>query len=289
MLEFSIYKIALTLGQSVKQLAVKLFRLHAKELTSYEALEEAVKRGFKLKKSTPRTFEISAGRNGVGTSYILRKKSSDLLVFNQVILHHEYKTLIELVGKHSRTENIYWVVDAGANIGLTSLYLSDILREARIVAVEPSAENFKMLKENVSLNGRTRIIPIQNALWSERCNVKLSNAFRDRQEWSFRVSSDPSGLGDVEALTLRDIMVKGGIESIDLLKIDIEGAEKELLSDKSFLEELKSVKFLAIELHEEAVNKIQVVHQLESLGFDLIYKGETLFGVNLVALEKIRA
>jgi FkbM family methyltransferase len=126
---------------------------------------------------------------------------------------------------------------------------------------------------------------MQCALWPEHGRVKLSDTFRDGQEWSLHIAEDSLGSGDIEALTLREIMTKGDTQSIDVLKIDIEGAEKFLLGDTAFVSELKKVKFLAIELHEESVDKIQVIKQLSSLGFELTYKGETLFGVNLPAIE----
>lgn len=273
---------ALTFRQTIKLIVVKLFWLRSNELVNYDILQEAVKRGYKFRKLTSNIFQII---NGDKTpSFLLRKRTSDLLVFNQVILKEEYRTLCELVDTFYSADKIECIIDAGANIGITSLYLSNIFNNAKLIAVEPSEGNFLVLKTNILHNENSRVIPFNNALWFECDVLRISNNFRDGQEWSLKVTHDSSGQGSINAITLKEIIIRGNVKIIDILKIDIEGSERELLNNSEFLNLLKDVKFLAIELHEEMVDKIQVINLLQSIGFELIYKGETLFGVNRDAL-----
>jgi FkbM family methyltransferase len=275
--KFYSYVSALSFRQIGKLILIQLFRLRKNDVTIYEIIRSISNHGFKILKSGPRTFKIIDSTN----KYILRKQTSDVLVFNQVIIQQEYKILVDLVNKFYKPSDIKCVIDAGANIGLTSLFLSSYFKSAKFIAIEPSIENFTALEETITNNKATQITPLQNALWFETSKVIISRSFRDGQEWSLKVVDDFNGGGDVQALTLSDIMEKMGIGFIDILKIDIEGAEGKLFQSKEFLKELGKIKFLAIELHEEVIDKIEVINLLQSIGFQLIYKGETLFGINL--------
>jgi FkbM family methyltransferase len=278
------FQYALTFRQLVKLMIVKLFRLSGRDVIIYDVLNYINNQGMKLNKLSPKTFEISEEELGLN-KYILRKQTSDLVAFNQVIIHSEYSMLVEFVEKYYQIEKIKYVVDAGANIGLTSLYLSTRFCNAKFLAIEPAPENFSALKSNVLHNKRTQIIPLHNALWFERSSMVISNSFRDGQDWSIQVLASSSESGHIEALPISEILKLGGFEFIDILKMDIEGSEKKLFDSKEFLDQLLKVKFIAIELHEEVVDKIEVINQLQDMGFKLRYRGETIFGVNLKAIN----
>lgn len=263
---------------------VKLLRLRRNDVLTNDILDELQHHGFALKKADVNTFEISGKTPEGDYKLLLRKNTSDLLVFNQVILQNEYKPLVELVAKFLHPDKIRYIIDAGANVGVTSLYLNQAFPNASIVSVEPSAENFLALSRNAVYNGNEKIKPLQAALWFENGKLKISNAFRDRQEWSLQVSADTSDDGNIEALTLGDMIRCSGFPFLDVLKIDIEGAERLLLSSEAFLQELARVKFIAIELHEEVIDKIQAIQKFQSLGFELVFCGETLFGFNRKAV-----
>ena len=80
--------------------------------------------------------------------------------------------------------------------------------------------------------------------------------FRDGGEWSTQVTSDRVADADtVAGLTLPDVMADAGMSRIDLLKIDIEGAEKAIL-DESFRGFLDRVGTIAIELHDDSSKEL---------------------------------
>jgi FkbM family methyltransferase len=269
---------ALSFPQVVKRIAIKLFRLQPYDVAVNSILDFISRAGFKVRASDFDSFEVTGGLEYQSMKFDLRKGSSDLQVFNQVMVLKEYQTIIDFVSAHYRPEKITSIVDAGANIGLTSLYFHRFFPSSKILAIEAAPDNFVQLQKNILLNNALNIIPIHRALWFEKGMLKISNNFRDRQQWSTQVGT--SGTAEVSAVTLEEAIKIGALLGIDILKIDIEGAEKFLLTDDSFLKHLAATKFIAIEIHEEAVDRIQVIGKLQSLGFELLYKGETLFGVN---------
>jgi FkbM family methyltransferase len=126
----------------------------------------------------------------------------------------EYKKLSQF------TEALY-VIDAGANVGFTSLYLAKRLPFATIIALEPDPENYKMLVRNV--RATDRIIPVQGALWSHSTSLSMSDQqFGDGDFWAKTVAEIP---GCVRAFSVADIIQAYSMRGMILVKIDIEGAE----------------------------------------------------------------
>jgi FkbM family methyltransferase len=110
------------------------------------------------------------------------------------------------------------IVDAGAHAGLFSLYLHDRFPDARIIAAEPAPSTFRRLSRNVA--GIAAISPHELALAAE----ESSGRFRENElSWGSALAED----GDVEVstVTLRGLLDRSGLAEVDLLKIDIEGAE----------------------------------------------------------------
>lgn len=137
------------------------------------------------------------------------------------------------------------IVDLGANIGLATRFLAHKYPEATIIAVEPDQENVILLKKNLEGHGRCHVI--QAAVWPVDGTVELE---RDGLRHSaFRVKEAADHEGTVEAITIPHIMRKFNLERIGLLKIDIEGAEREIFDAKD-LAWLDRVDRIAIELHD---------------------------------------
>lgn len=135
------------------------------------------------------------------------------------------------------------VLDCGANIGLSARYFKHAYPQATIISIEPDRQNFEMLTAN--MRGLPDCHQVLAAVWPEDGAVELE---RDGLRHSaFRVRAGKSG--EIEALSIPTIMDRFGLERIGLLKIDIEGAEKELFSAKD-LSWLDRVDRLAVELHD---------------------------------------
>lgn len=168
----------------------------------------------------------------------LRKNTSDIPTFNQVFITREYD--------FEPGCDPAVIIDGGANIGLASAYFANRFPEARIFAIEPEPGNYQMLKKNVNLY--KNVTAIKAALWNE--DGELSIFDKGKGAWAYTVGTDKlGGVGKTTALSISHLMRAYSITYIDILKIDIEGAEKELFSS-NYEEWLPKVRVLVIELHD---------------------------------------
>lgn len=167
-------------------------------------------------------------------SLMLRVGSSDMAVYDQVFLHGDYD--IELTRPTS-------IIDAGANVGVSSVYFALKYPKAKIVAVEPNAENFQLLLKNT--RGLDNVVCVEAGVWHRRAVLDLVNP--DADAWAFQLSESPTSAG-IRAVSIDELLsiLPGG--QVDLLKIDIEGAERYVFGES--LEWLDKVGTLVIELHD---------------------------------------
>jgi FkbM family methyltransferase len=146
--------------------------------------------------------------------------------------------------------NVKTIVDAGANIGATSVYLLEVYPSAHVIAIEPDPYNFQMLQKNLADYG-SRVSCLRSALWGTEAELRiLRGAFRDGGEWSCQVTPSLTACeSDVRALTVSKLMDDFNLKMIDILKVDIEGAEREVFRGSS-AEWLRRTRTIAIELHD---------------------------------------
>lgn len=195
----------------------------------------------------------------------IRHRTSDFDVFCQVLLRGEYAVVPQL-------SDVRTIIDAGSNVGYSSRYFLRRFPKARVLAIEPDRANYETAEANLSLH-RDRCEIVNAALWPRDGHVKTVRDFGDRREWAIRVAeSSHSALDAVEALTVDAAMSRMGWHTIDILKIDIEGAEHELFQgDTSFMDH---VRCCAIELHDAAA--VELFDRVcEKHGFDIVARGET--------------
>lgn len=171
----------------------------------------------------------------LGHAVRLRLHTSDTMVFDNVFIDEEYR-----LGLPS-SANV--IVDAGAYIGLTPIFYARTFPKARIFAIEPERSNFELMLKNV--RSYPNITPVHAALWGSEGYISIAGPVPGASgHWGSAVSSKP---GDVRAITIRSLMRDFGIDHIDLLKIDIEGSEKEVFRACDWQDRLDSI---VIELHD---------------------------------------
>jgi FkbM family methyltransferase len=134
------------------------------------------------------------------------------------------------------------VIDAGANIGLSAIYFAMRFPDAQVVAIEPQSENFRLLERNTA--HYPRVVPLRAALWSDDTTLGLSNP--DDRVDSYQYSPD-AGQQMVPALKLSSVLSRFGMSHIDVLKIDIEGAETAVFAQTPAW--IDRVRMFIIELH----------------------------------------
>ena len=174
----------------------------------------------------------------LGSIVTVRTRTTDLPVLEKIVLYREYEMPFDLV---PRT-----IIDAGANIGAASLYFTHRYPQARIVAVEPEASNYEVLTANC--RAHPAIIPVQGAVWNRDTHLVIGE--QDAGKWAFTVKeSDVPTADSIRAFTIPDLMRAHDFPVVDLLKLDIEGAEREVF-DPGALDWLDNVRVIAIELHD---------------------------------------
>lgn len=180
----------------------------------------------------------------------LRVRTSDVSVYRDVVLSREYD--LRLPDFHPQT-----IVDAGANCGMASVFYANTYPDARIIAVEPDPSNFAMLVKNT--RAYPNVTPVHAALWSSDGELQLTggDAF---EKWGIQ-TIEGSG---VRAITIDTLMREHGLQSIDLLKVDIEGAEKEVFKIAPWMSQ---VKLLVIELHDRFAPGCRSVVEHSAKGF----------------------
>lgn len=168
----------------------------------------------------------------------LRPHGGDIFVLYEICMLQSYRIPETLLDPNK----VEVIVDCGANIGITSLYFASRYPKAKIFSIEPHPDNFKILKENT--RSEERIVPINAAVvGAPRETIKLST---DAPAWGNKITDQDNGIS-VPAISLTQLREKYGVGRIDLLKVDIEGAEKEVFANGEFLPD---VNFGIIELHD---------------------------------------
>jgi FkbM family methyltransferase len=137
------------------------------------------------------------------------------------------------------------IVDLGANAGYASVFFALRYPTARVIAVEPVPENARLLRKNVARLGRVDVV--EAAAWPRPARLALVDP--GKGWWGMRVAEAPGGV--VAAVTVAELLARAGADSIDVLKVDIEGAEQQLFSENT--DWLARVRTLILELHDRFV------------------------------------
>ena len=176
----------------------------------------------------------------------MRPNTSDLANYSQIFFDRCYACAEVL-------RDVELIVDCGAYAGYSAAwFLSKFKSRYNLIAIEPDAQNFKMLEVNAEPFSR-RITCVNAAIWTHENYYlkKLSGKYRDGREWSYQYG-DFSG-GKIPTESISSLMLKYAlprcIYKISLLKIDIEGAEVILFKDAQHWLDL--VDNIAIELHDD--------------------------------------
>lgn len=134
------------------------------------------------------------------------------------------------------------ILDCGANIGLASIRFGLTHPQARIVSYEPDPELFVMLQENLAAAG-VATEAVQAALWTEAGELPFCHDKAD----AGRLEAGTDHCVMVRTLRLADEIMRRG--PVELLKLDIEGAELAVLPDLAASGALNRVRALCCELH----------------------------------------
>jgi FkbM family methyltransferase len=141
----------------------------------------------------------------------------DILVAREIFLDRDYRVPADL---EPRT-----IADLGANTGISVRFLRALYPSAEIVAAEPDPANFQRLEANTSGDESTRLVQAAVGLESGRTRF-----FPQKEGWTSSLEPGPGSRAiDVDQVTVPELLGHVGARQVDLLKVDIEGAEWPLL------------------------------------------------------------
>ena len=201
----------------------------------------------------------------------MRKNPYDYATFEEVLLREDYN--IDF-GFEPQT-----IIDGGANIGLTSVFFANKFPNANIVAVEPEKENFQMLQKNT--NSYSNISLLNAGIWDH--NTFLSVVDEGKGNNAFTVKEVPVNTENaIKALSVYEIMKQQDWSTIDILKLDIEGTEKNIF-EKNYESWLPFVRVLIVELHDRMIegSSEAVFNTISKYNFSKEIKGENHIFFNL--------
>jgi FkbM family methyltransferase len=194
-----------------------------------------------------------------GSTYCLGLRTSEIYVIEEVYRYKMYDRSSDFVAKKG------WVVfDIGANVGVVSVLQAQ--RDAQVYAFEPNPDCYRRLLKNITANGlEDKIRPFNLAVGNLAGIGEMQVEKGGTTAGTVRAGGDgnPSA-AQVSITTLDQIVPALSISQIDLLKIDVEGAEVDVLRGAGHT--LVLTKRIMLEYHSRALLK-QVEAILKPYGF----------------------
>jgi FkbM family methyltransferase len=196
---------------------------------------------------------------------VFRYNSSDINVFSQIFVTDEYRPLTAL-------RSVKLIIDCGAYVGYSTAYFLSNFPEAHVFAVEPDKKNYEILKRNLSTYG-DRATTINSAVWSRKVGLKVCRSEVCQNEWATTVTECGEGeQADLESVDIETLLRQSNCKQIDILKVDIEGAER-VLFGQNVEGWINKVRAFAIELHSEDCREV-FYRALSSDSFSFSLSGE---------------
>ncbi|HLG38682.1 MAG TPA: FkbM family methyltransferase [Chitinophagaceae bacterium] len=188
-------------------------------------------------------FQLKRGANkillrGIKHPVYLRSHTSDRALFKQIFYSGDYDIPVSFQPRY--------IIDGGANIGFFSILFANRFPDSKIAAIEPDTSNYGFLKKNVGQY--PNIHTLQTAIWDKQAYLKISVEELDKCAIKAEEVADEKD-ADLKAMSIADIIAKEGFPYIDILKLDIEGAEKEVFSS-NYDSWLPDCRMIIVELHD---------------------------------------
>ena len=211
---------------------------------------------------------------GIAYDVKLRLGSSDIATFDQIFVKKEYDS--PQMPKYAES-----IIDLGANIGLATVFFAVKYPGSNILSVEPESNNFSLLLSNTADLGN-RIQRQHAAVWWKDDFINLHTTQEDGSSldaWGVQVSERLSQESKTtRCFKLGTLIEEAGFSNVDILKVDIEGAELEVFSQGA-AEWLPRVNLIIIETHDRfrPGSEAAVRQAIQPMFEELPRWGENLF------------
>ncbi len=222
---------------------VKAVKLYFRSFAAPDAIRAVMLHLYGLISGKKTEMAVSRKRDWLHPP-VLRIPADDVFMYNQVFNKRDYGM------KVNKPPAV--VIDAGANIGMASIWFASRFPQAKIIAIEPETGNHDLLRRNVQ--PYPNITLVQAALWDRESELSIVSQ-PGFGEAGFVMTGEgeeiPPGakiVQKIRALTIPAIMEEFGLDSVDILKMDIEGSEREVF--EAAAPWIGKVETLIAELHE---------------------------------------
>jgi FkbM family methyltransferase len=186
---------------------------------------------------------LKHANSGIEYSHLYKNRYKIIFKDPKAFLYSVKELFVEEIYKFKAQNDTPYIIDCGSYIGTSILFFKTQYPNSKILAFEPDNSNFELLNKNIK-NWDLKNIEIQNAaIWIDNLGV---NFIADGNMASKIDESNNTAHNEnqkTKSVRLRDLLT----EKIDFLKIDIEGAEYEVLLDCE--SKLSFVENLFIEYH----------------------------------------
>ena len=214
--------------------------------------------------------------------FYLRPGTSDFGIFWEIFIDRFYDPLLNCHPENS-VPSVQTVIDLGGNCGLFTLFALSYFPEARILTVEPDAGNMDVCRLNTGHAASHRVILKQACAAATSGEVSLC---RSGLPACYTMIAPCCSSDRIRAMTVPELLDDAGIHGkIDILKCDIEGAEKELFADCR--DWIGRVQCISIELHAPyTVQHFQQDLARNAAGFDIIHHRDCGHGSVMLTLRR---
>lgn len=182
---------------------------------------------------------------------LIRPGTQDAMTVTDNVIREEY-------GKFTPAKAPEWMIDAGAYIGDTTAYFLSRFPKLKVVALEPNPPSYEMAKHNLKLYGG-RAILLQKGLFSTEQVHRFSGG-------GTGASITNSGF-EIDCTTVLSLLERYSIPRVDILKMDIEGAEEAVFLSQPEVW-LSHIELLILEIHSTHIKSL-ISSVLRENGFSM--------------------
>lgn len=141
--------------------------------------------------------------------------------------------------------------------------------------MDTSEENIKNLEKPDTVKAYHRALSE-----NKDSNFIIERNFHDKRDWSMTTKEvDDIDGKTIKGITIAEIIEENKLDYISLLKVDIEGAERFIFKKENDLSFLKITEIIAIEIHDQFVNRKYINEILNDNNFLLMETGELTIGI----------
>lgn len=211
-------------------------------------------------------------------SYDLRLRSGQTFKIDHFLSALTLKEVFYDGDYRPKTKSARTIVDIGANIGTCTIYMSSLFPKAKVYSFEPDPNTFKLLKTNVEKNNQSNITLVNQAVSNHSGHTTFYSCQASGLS-SLSKTMLPYKVTKTQVIltTIPELMKKFDIKTIDVLKIDAEGAEFDILL-KTPRFPFQSIKEIILEYHDRLTSHYheELVNKLHQVGYKLITRPHPL-------------